>query len=102
MTVKRITGNPKTVITGQAKIAVTSTAVQLPHNSSFKSYTIKAKSGNNASGVFIGDSNVTTTDDGTGNGYKLLGGESVQVSPDDSGTLWFNGTAGDIIYFIGN
>jgi hypothetical protein len=93
---------PANIVTGQAKIAVTNTAVQLPANALFNGLTIKSKVGNNAAGILIGPSGVTTVYDGTGGGYFLAPGESVSLSIPNSNLVFFNGTAGDVVSFEGN
>lgn len=89
-------------VVGQIKIAVTGTAVQLPSNTLVNGIVIKAKSTNNAAGAFIGGSGVTITDDGTGNGYKIVAGEAMSFAVPNSNALYVNGTLGDIFYYGGN
>lgn len=89
-------------VVGQIKIAVTNTAVQLPSNVLVNGIVIKAKSTNNAAGAFIGGAGVTTTDDGTGTGYKIVPGEAMSFAVPNSNTIYINGTANDVFYFGGN
>lgn len=100
-TVPVITPLPTNPIAGQVKIATTGTAVTLPSNTLKNGVVIKAKS-SNAQPLFVGASGVTTTDDGTGTGYKLEAGEAVSFAVANSNTIYINGTAGDSVYFSGN
>ena len=84
---------------GQAKIAVTGTAVQLATNTLTNGVIITALSTN--SGIIkIGGSGVTNVSDGTGNGYLLEAGGSISVASTNTNVLYINGTAGDIISFM--
>lgn len=87
--------------TGQAKITVTSTAVQLSANTLTNGVIISAKS-TNAASITIGGASVTNTVDGTGNGYILEAGASVSFAISNTNLLYINGTAGDIISFAGS
>lgn len=89
-------------ITGQIKIAVTNTAVQLPSNVLVNGIVIKAKTTNAVAGAFIGGAGVTTTDDGTGTGYKIVPGEAMSFAVPNSNTIYINGTANDVFYYGGN
>lgn len=89
-------------VVGQIKIAVTNTAVALPSNVLVNGIVIKAKSTNNAAGAFIGGAGVTTTDDGTGNGYKIVPGEAMSFAVPNSNAIYVNGTANDVFYYGGN
>jgi hypothetical protein len=89
-------------VAGQIKIAVTNTAVQLPSNTLVNGIVIKAKSTNAVAGAFIGGADVTTTDDGTGNGYKIVPGEAMSFAVPNSNAIYVNGTIGDIFYYGGN
>lgn len=61
---------------------------------------IRAKETNTGS-VFLGGSTVATTDDGTGNGFALPPGASVEVPLNILDGLFVRGTANDIIYVLG-
>jgi hypothetical protein len=93
---------PANIVSGQAKIAITNTAVQLPANVLFNGLTVKSKAGNNAAGVLIGSAGVTNATDGTGAGYLLAPGESVSLNIPNSNLVFINGTAGDVVSFAGN
>jgi hypothetical protein len=93
--------NPSVVFSGQVVIAVTNTAVCLPSNTTSNGTVLKARTANTGNG-FVGGQNVTTTDTGAGNGYRLLPGEAISLASSNTATLCVNGTAGDIYYFIGN
>ena len=86
---------------GQIKIAVTNTAVCLPYVYAQTGVIVKAKSANAGNG-FVGGSAVTTTDDGTGNGYRLLPGEAWSGAVSGTSTICVNGTANDVYYYSGN
>jgi len=92
---------PSTLIVGQAKIAVTGTAVQLPLNVVSNGVTITANK-TNAANLFVGLLGVSTTNDGTGNGYQLPAGASIVVRVNNTGVVYINGTEGDFVAFIGN
>lgn len=92
------------VATIQGSIAATGTAQQLTANSLvIQSLTLTAKTGNNAAGMVVLNSstaNVGTT--GTGAGYILLPGASVQViGALNTNSLWVAGTIGDVYSAIG-
>lgn len=99
--VNTVQTNPSTVAAGQIKIATTNTAVCLPANAMTNGAVIKARDTNVGNG-FVGASGVTTTDDGTGNGYRIKPGEAASAAPSNSSAVCVNGTAGDIYYFLGN
>jgi len=87
----------------QVKITTASTAVQLPNNTYANGFTIKASIANSSTGVFIGSSSVNTTDDGTGNGFKLNPGDQATITITNSNLLYaISQTAGDFIYIEGN
>ena len=88
-------------ITGQKKITSTGVAVNLPSNALKNGVIITAKSSNTAD-ILIGMSNVSTTADGTGNGYILEAGSSVSYAVTDTATIWINGNGGDIVSFSGS
>ena len=87
--------------TGQAKIAVTGTAVQLGNNALLNGVVIIAKS-TNVADIMVGSSGVTNTEDGTGNGVIISPGSSVSIPVDNTNKIYFNGTAGDIISWAAN
>jgi len=87
--------------TGQAKIAVTSTAVMLPITVPFKQIIIIAKVTNTAD-ILVGIESVANTEDGTGTGVIVPPGASITMAASDSIPLYINGTSGDIISYITN
>jgi hypothetical protein len=93
------------LITGQVKIAVTGTAVRL-YATSYLLYSgiiLTAASTNNASGGTFGLSSITNTVDGTGNGAFIAPGASQSLGNGiDLSSIYVNGTAGDIFYYVGN
>lgn len=93
--------NPERLFVGQVTIATTGVAVQIPNQRLTNGLVIKARSTNTGSG-FVGAAGVTTTDDGTGNGYRLVPGEAWSIAVQVASSLWINGTAGDVYYFTGN
>ena len=92
------------VQTGQLVIAVTGTAVTVPCFATPNGGILKAKDTNNSSGVFLSNlAAATRTDTGAGDGYRLLPGEAISIGGGTgvpAGSLSFNGTAGDILYYI--
>lgn len=92
---------PELPITGQGKIATTGTAVQMP-NKVLKNGIVIKSSPDNLSPLFIGTSDVTTVNDGTGNGYKLDPGEAISFAIKNTNTIYVNGTAGSVYYYSGN
>lgn len=88
-------------LNGQAKIAITSTAVQLGSNTLINGVVLTAKSTNSAS-IVVGGSGVTNTTDGTGNGYILAAGASMSWAISNTNLLYINGTSGDIVSFAGS
>ena len=89
-------------IAGQKVIAVTNTAVALPNVVLVNGITITAHS-TNTGNLFVGASGVLTTDDGTGNGYRLMPGASVAYACANANTVYINGAnVGDFVYYAGN
>ncbi len=93
--------NPESLFVGQIKIAATGTVVQLPNQRLINGVVVKAKSTNVANG-FIGGPGVTTTDDGSGSGYRITPGEAWEIAVNIASSIYVNGTAGDVYYFTGN
>lgn len=94
------TPTPASIVPFQYK--VTAAAVQMAANALVNGITIKAKTGNNAAGVFIGGAGVTTTNDGTGNGFVLYPGDTLSLAISNTNVLFVIGTANDVLYFMGN
>lgn len=92
---------PTAIISFQAKIAVTGTAVQLASNALVIGVSCFAK-GANAASIEIGPSGVTNTVDGTGNGDIIPAGAARSFAVSNSNALYINGTAGDIVSCSGN
>jgi len=92
---------PALPLSGQKKVSVSGTAVALGSGALHNGVVITAKT-TNAGNIFVGLSGVLTTDDGTGNGYRLLPGQSISFAVADLSAIYINGTAGDSIYFAGN
>ena len=91
-----------TSYTGQAKIATTGTAVQLSSTSYImqNGITVSGASGNNTTGGTIGNSSVTNTVNGTGNGNFIAPGATVSMGAGiNLNSIYVNGTSGDIFYF---
>jgi hypothetical protein len=93
---------PATFVTGQSKIAVTGTAVQLGSNALTQGVLISALSTNAASITIGTSSSVTNVVNGTGNGAILTAGSTKSIAATNTNLIWINGTAGDIISFIGS
>ncbi len=88
-------------VVGQAKIAITGTAVQLTAGALQNGVIISDKSGNTAS-IEIGTSSVNNTVDGTGNGLILAAGASISFAVDNVNRLYINGIIGDIVSWAGS
>lgn len=104
--IKNDTGNPVPVSTplaapvvGQYKVTATATAIG--SGALVNGVVVKAKS-TNAGTVWVGGSGVTTTDDGTGNGFALAAGDAVSFSVSNLSAIYAKGTANDVLYFAGN
>lgn len=96
-------GLPSTFTTGQVKIAVTGTAVQLSGTSvPLLNGVIIIANQNNTASITIGGSGVTNTVDGTGNGTVVTANSAVSIAVSDLDVLYVNGTAGDWITWIGS
>lgn len=93
---------PASFKTGQARIAVTGTAVQLGSNTLTQGVLISALSTNTASITIGTSSGLTNIVDGTGNGSILTAGSTRSIAATNTNLVWINGTAGDIISFIGS
>ncbi|QGM45843.1 hypothetical protein [Methylocystis heyeri] len=92
---------PASLFVGQIKIATTGAAVALPSQALLNGVVVKAKISNAGNG-FVGAAGVTTTDDGTGAGYRLLPGEAWSGAVLNASSIYVNGTAGDVYYYTGN
>jgi hypothetical protein len=93
---------PSSFKTGQAKIAITGTAVQIGSNVLTQGVLISSLSTNAASITIGTSSGLTNTVDGTGNGAILPAGSTKSIAATNTNLIWINGTAGDIISFIGS
>lgn len=80
---------------------VTASAVALTTQALLNGVTIRAKT-TNVGGVFVGAAGVTATDDGTGNGFKLMPGEAISYSISTTAGIFIIGTLNDIVYVTGN
>lgn len=108
VTIDAVVGNV-TRYTGQAKIAVTGTAVQLTSTSYIMQNGMLITAGPNnttpvttAAGVgsTTGSSSVTNLTDGTGNGNLIQPGATQSVgSGVNTNLIYVNGTAGDIFFY---
>ena len=98
-------GTSATIVSGQAVIAVTGTAVQFQTASAAltNGLIFCAPSSNNSAGITVGGSGVTnTTTGGTGNGYVIPPGACGSLAISNANLLYFNGTAGDVLTYLGN
>lgn len=91
--------NPATIYSDQQ--AVTASAVALTTQAFVNGFVLKAKS-TNTGNVFVGGSDVNTTDDGSGNGYRLLPGESISYGVSTTAGVFIIGTASDVVYVTGS
>lgn len=92
---------PATIAAGQARIAVTATAVCLASAALVNGIVVKALAAN-AGAITIGGSGVNATADGTGNGYVLAPGEAMSFAIPNANLACINGAAGDGVSFAGN
>ena len=93
---------PANIVSGQAIIAVTGTAVQLASNTLVNGVVVKAKGTNAAACGTVGPSGVTNVYAGAGNGYGVCPGEASSFATNNTSNVWVNGTAGDVFTFEGN
>jgi hypothetical protein len=91
--------NPATIYADQQ--VVTASAVALTAQALVNGLVITAKS-TNAGNVFVGGATVTTTDDGSGNGYRLLPGQSINYGVTNASAIYIIGTLNDVVYVAGN
>lgn len=91
--------NPTTIYTDQQ--TVTATATALTSQALINGVVITAAT-TNAGNVFVGGSGVTTTDTGSGSGYKLQPGQSISFGVTNCSAIYIIGTAADIVYVAGN
>jgi hypothetical protein len=90
---------PAAVVAGQKTVAAS--AASLGAAALVNGVAIKARA-TNVGPVWVGGPAVTTTDDGTGAGYKLLPGEAASFAVSNTNAIYVIGTAGDVVYFEGN
>lgn len=100
-----IQANRSFFVTGQAVIAVTDTAVQLPDQEIPNGFKVVVKrltiSYADTAVITVGTSSaVNSTINGTGNGFVLLGRDDVELRVDNLNRIWINGTAGEGICYI--
>jgi len=98
--------------TGQAKIAVTGTAVQLSTNPNYTGLVggiiVKACNGPspehvNVANIYIAaGQGVQNTGGGTGNGDSISPGERLGININNPSVIWINGTANDCVTWSGN
>lgn len=88
------------LVTGQYKVTASATVIS-SSVALANGVVIKAKS-TNAGTVFLGGSGVTTTYDGTGNGYALGPGEAASFPVNNLNLIYAIGTANDVISWEGN
>lgn len=91
---------PYGVAPGQAAIAVTGTAVQLPDNSGIPNGIIIIANPDNTDPITVGNSDVTEDADGTGNGAVLAPGAMISAVVYNTNVIWINGTSGDWVSFL--
>ena len=87
--------------TGQVVMAETGTLIQLPSASLINGVILTAYS-QNSGPLSIGNYNVSNVMDGTGGGYILEPGCSVSAAVDNLSRIYVNGTAGDILSYMGS
>ena len=72
-------------------------AEQLPAKALLNGIVIKAATGNNVAGVWVGGDNTVAM----GNGYELLPGDGLPIEVQNMDAIWVFGTAGDVLYYNG-
>lgn len=92
---------PSAITSGQAKVAVTNTAVCLSAAALVNGLVIKALAAN-AAAITIGGTGVNSTTDGTGNGYVLAPGEAMSFAVDNASRVCINGASGAGVSYAGN
>jgi len=90
---------PSVVIAGQRTVAAVAAA--LGSAALVNGVAVKARS-SNLGPVWVGGAGVTTADDGTGAGYKLLPGEAASFAVSNISAIYIVGAAGDVVYYEGN
>ena len=88
------------MIAGQVKIAVTGIAVSIPLDGLIQGVMLTALS-TNAASMTVGGSSVTNTVNGTGNGDIFQPGTVKSIPTQGLNSLYINGSAGDIISYVG-
>lgn len=89
------------MISGQGKIAVSNTPVQISLGGLLQGLVLIA-GGSNAAALTVGSSStLVNTADGTGNGGILAAGNQLVVPLSGQSAVWVNGTAGDIFSYVG-
>jgi hypothetical protein len=93
-------GNPATIVTGQIALTAGSRAA-LPSAALVNGIIVKS-SPSNAANVLIGGVGVTTTADGTGNGYILAPGEAASFGVSNASAIYAISTAAAVLSYEGN
>lgn len=93
---------PNAPLSGQAKVSSTGVAVKISASSRPGSGYIVQALAQNTANVYVGPFGVTTTADGTGNGFELQPGQALGIAIQDIVNLYVNGTANDGVCFIGS
>ncbi len=89
-------------VQGQAEVVTPGTAVQLASNTLINGFSLCAFTTNTGK-ITAGNSNVTNTTNGTGNGIVLAAGQCWGYALSNTSGVWINGTAsGDGVFFGGN
>jgi hypothetical protein len=95
-----VSANPATFIPGQ--IALTAnTRAQLPSNALVNGFILKSSPLNGAN-VLIGGSTVSTTADGSGNGFILEPGASAPLSVTNTNAIYLISAAAAVLSYVGN
>jgi|SRR6185312_12375547 len=89
------------LVTGQYKVTASAAQIKPSGGALVNGVVITAKIGNTGT-VFLGGSGVTTTYDGTGNGFALAPGSSASFPVNNLNLIYAIGTANDVISWEGN
>jgi hypothetical protein len=93
-------GTAGSLIVGQYKLTTSATTIAGP--TPLKNGIVVTAKATNAGTVFLGGATVTTTNDGTGNGYALIAGASIALPISNLSLIYAIGTANDVITYGGN
>lgn len=95
-------GTYAVLVTGQAKVVTTGTAVPLTSTATLANGVVVVAPSSNAATIYVGGATVANTGAGTGNGIAIEPGRSLSVQITSPSLLYINGVAGDWVSYAGN